>query len=127
MKSLLELFKKDKFAENCGIEIMEVTPGYAKCSMDITEKHLNGIGSLMGGAAFTLADYTFSVAANSHGPLAVTLNAYISFLSACNHGKLTATASEISRTKRTGVYKVSITDGNDEPVAEVTGTCYFKI
>jgi acyl-CoA thioesterase len=126
MDRILELFKNDKFAENCGIQIAAVSPGYAKCTMEVNENHLNGIGTLMGGAAFTLADFAFGVAANSHGPLAVSLNANISFLAACNRGTITAIATEISRTKRIGVYKICITDENNKSIAEVTGTCYFK-
>ncbi len=126
MKDIIELFKKDKFAASCGIEISEVHPGYAKCTMDVTENHLNGIGTIMGGAIFTLADFTFSVAANSFENKAVTLNAFISFLQMCDHGKVTAIATEVSRTNRIGTYRVCVTDENNQQLAEVTGTCYFK-
>jgi acyl-CoA thioesterase len=126
MDKLKEIFKHDKFAASCGIEIVEFRPGYAKCTMPVTETHLNAIGTVMGGAIFTLADYTFSVAANSHGTLAVTLNAFISYMQACKEGPVTAVAIETSRTKRTGVYQVSVTDGTGRLISSVTGTCYFK-
>lgn len=126
MDKLKEIFKQDKFAASCGIEIVEFRPGYAKCTMPVTENHLNAIGTVMGGAIFTLADYAFSVAANSYGTLAVTLNAFVSYMQACNGGTLTAVATETSRTKRTGVYQVSVTDDAGKIISSVTGICYFK-
>jgi len=42
MNTVIELFKKDNFAKACGIEIEEVSPGFARCSMKVTENHLNG-------------------------------------------------------------------------------------
>jgi acyl-CoA thioesterase len=126
MDHIKELFKKDIFAKQCGIQISEYHPGFARCTMDVTPNHYNGIGTLMGGALFTLADFTFCVAANSHGNLAVSLNVSISYLRPCSNGTVTAIATEISRSSRIGVYRVSITDDNQKAIAEVTGTCYFK-
>jgi acyl-CoA thioesterase len=126
MEHLKDLLKKDAFAKLCGIQITECRPGFAQCTMTVTEHHLNSIGTLMGGALFTLADFTFCVAANSHGTLAVSLNASISYLRPCSSGIVTAIATEISRSSRIGVYRVSITDEHEKPIAEATGTCYFK-
>lgn len=121
MEKIVELFEKDKFAKSCGIQIAEVRPGYAECTMTVTENHLNGIDILMGGALFTLADFTFSLAANSHGTIAVTLNASISYLQKCSGGKITAIAKEVFRTEKTGLYRVSINDEADRLLAEVSG------
>ena len=126
MKKIIELFEKDKFAKNCGIQIGEVGLGFAKCSMTITENHLNGIDIIMGGALFTLADFTFSLAANSHGIIAVTLNASISYLQKCSKGKITAIATETFLNEKTGLYRVSINDESDRLLAEFSGTCYFN-
>jgi len=125
MKRIIELFKKDNFAKGCGIVIEEVRPGYAKCSMKVTVNHLNGIGILMGGALFTLADFTFSLAANSHGIIAVTHDASISYIKKCNDGEITAIASEIMRSDKLGNYSVEITNAKGEKVAQITGTAYF--
>jgi acyl-CoA thioesterase len=125
MDTVLELFEKDSFAKGCGIKIIEMKPGYAKCTMEIKDEHLNGLGIAMGGALFTLADFTFSVAANSYVERAVSLNVFISYLKKCNKGLITAIAREISKTNRTGVYNISITNEEGDQVAEVTGTCFF--
>jgi len=126
MDKVIELFEKDNFAKNAGVKIIEVKPGYAECIMPITELHLNGLGILMGGALFTLADYTFSLAANSYGNIAVTLNASVSYLQKCSGGVVKAVATEKFRSNKTGLYQVEITDEDNNLIGEVTGTCYFK-
>ena len=125
MDEIIDLFKKDNFAIGCGIEIEKVDPGVAQCSMEVTEKHLNGIGILMGGALFTLADYTFSIAANSFGIIAVTQNASITYLRKCMGGIVTAIASEITRNKQFGEYEVEITDDGGQVIARVNGRAFF--
>jgi acyl-CoA thioesterase len=126
MGKIIDLFTKNKYANDCGIEIAEVRPGFVKCTMDITENHLNGIGIVMGGAIFTLADFTFSLAANSHGMIAISLNAFISYQRKYSYGRITATATEIKRSNYTVVYHVGICDENNRRIAEITGTCYFQ-
>lgn len=125
MDKIIKLFKKDRFAEMCGIKIEEVNPGFAKCSMDVTENHLNGIGILMGGASFTLADFTFSLAANSHGIVAVTRNASIEYYKKCKGGVITAIAAETKRDNLSGNYEVEIYDDAGVLLSKITGTACF--
>ena len=40
MENLKRFFMKDNFIVNSGIELLDVSPGYAKAKMDIEEKHL---------------------------------------------------------------------------------------
>ncbi|MFZ1977751.1 MAG: PaaI family thioesterase [Bacteroidota bacterium] len=126
MNNIQELFKKDYFARQCGIRVDEVREGAAVCTMEVTKNHLNGLGIVMGGALFTLADLALSMAANSYGNPAVTLNAFISYLHSCTKGTLTATAAQVSQTGKISVYRVNITDENGQTIAEMTGTCYLK-
>jgi len=125
MERIIELFKKDNFAKGCGIEIEEIKPGFAKCSMKVTDNHLNGIGILMGGALFTLADFTFSLAANSHGIVAVTLDASITYLRKCMGGVVTAVANETARDIKSGSYSVEIFNEEGTIVARINGTAHF--
>ena len=61
------VFANDRFATKlCGANIESVTENEVVCSMEITEDHLNAVGTVMGGAIFTLADFTFAVASNFH-------------------------------------------------------------
>ncbi len=126
MEKIKEFFKKDKFAEYAGIELLEVKEGWAKSKMEITENHLNGIGTVHGGAIFTLADFTFAVAANSYKTVTVAINANISFMKAASSGTLFAEAEEISTNPKLGTYTINITDDNGELIAIFQGMAYRK-
>ena len=90
MENIIQFFKKDMFAVSSGIELLEVSPGYAKARMKIEEKHLNALRAVQGGAVFTLADLAFAAASNAYGNAAVGINANISFVKAATKGTLTA-------------------------------------
>ena len=57
----LTLFKNDRFAERADIEPLSVSPGQAG-EDDLHPHHLNGYGTVQGGAIFTLADFAFAAA-----------------------------------------------------------------
>ncbi len=126
MKDLTDFFNSDKFAVNNGVELIGYKPGHARCLMRITERHQNAMGTIMGGAIFTLADYTLGVAANSYGRLAVSLNVVINYTRPGTGPVLFAVAEEITKSATTGVYQVIISDEAGETISTATGTCYFK-
>ncbi len=126
MELIKEFFKKDKFAEYTGIELLEAEDGHAKTRMKINENHLNWIGTVHGGAIFTLADFTFAVAANSYGNVTVAINANISFMKAANSGYLFAEAKEISKNPKISTYTINITDSEGELLAIFQGMAYTK-
>lgn len=126
MDDIKEFFKRDKFARYCGIELLEVTPGTSKVEMEIKEEHLNGVNTLHGGAIFTLADFAFAAAANSHGKVTVAINVSITYMKAVTSGKITAKAREISRNPKLSTYTVDIYDQQGEQVAIFQGLAYQK-
>ena len=126
MEKIKKFFKKDKFAEYAGIELLEVEKGWAKSKMEINEIHLNGIGTVLGGAIFTLADFTFAAAANSYGTVTVAINANISFMKAARSGILFAEAEEISINPKLGTYTITVTDDAGELIAIFQGMAYRK-
>jgi acyl-CoA thioesterase len=119
-------FDKDEFARNCGIILTDASPGYASAQMKVTGKHLNSVGTLHGGALFTLADFTFAVAANSQGKVAMAIQAEISFFKAIRSGMLTAVAREISLHEKLGTYVIDIFNESGELIANFKGTVYRK-
>lgn len=56
-----EFFKKDLFAENAGVVLLEVREGYSKAKLEIKPEHLNAGARTQGGAIFTLADLALAV------------------------------------------------------------------
>ena len=127
MEELKQFFSsQDLFAEHVGIELLEVELGYARTSMKIAPHHFNGAKTVHGGAIFTLADFAFAVASNSHGNLAMGINTSVSFVKAATGGTLYAEAREKSLNPKLASYSVLITDDADETVAIFQGMVYRK-
>ena len=104
-----EFFKKDLFAENAGVVLLEVREGYSKAKLEIKPEHLNAGARTQGGAIFTLADLALAAAANSHGTLAFSLSSSITFLRASGPGDtLYAEARERYIGRSTGCYHIRI-------------------
>ncbi|RPI14012.1 MAG: PaaI family thioesterase [Acidobacteriales bacterium] len=123
---IAEFFKRDRFARENGIRVVEVRRGFARTEMTVEPRHLNSVGILQGGALFTLADLAFAVACNSHGVVALACQADVTFFKAVQSGKLTATAEEISRTRKLSTCLIRVTDEPGELVALFKGVAYVK-
>lgn len=126
MENVKALLSNDRFARHNGIELTAVSRGAATAVMTIQNEHLNGVGSVHGGAIFTLADFVFAAASNSHGIIAVGINANISYVKAAVNGTLTAEAREVSINPKLATYDVRVTDDSGDLVASFQGMVYRK-
>lgn len=126
MDSVNVVRDKDAFARLLGIEVAECGPGRATVSMSITPQHRNGLGMVHGGAMFTLADYAFAVACNSHGYASVAVNASISYLRAPKGTVLRAEAEEVMVEGKMGSCLVRVLDEDGSVVATFQGLSYRK-
>ncbi|MFB3881212.1 MAG: hotdog fold thioesterase [Armatimonadota bacterium] len=118
--------KRDAFANHLGIELIEAGVGRAKVRMAIEDEHRNSVGMVHGGVIYTLADYAFAVACNSHGVLAVAINCSISYFRPPQGAVLTAEATEVSVSRHLGSYTVRVTDAGGDLVALFQGMAYRK-
>lgn len=114
-----EYFSKDRFATENGITIEAYGHKYAKCSLYIESRHKNAMGALMGGATFTLADFTFAVATNWDVPGTVSLNSNISFCGTVKGDRVISEAKCIKDGRSTCCYLITITDNFENLVATV--------
>ena len=98
--------------------------GHVQIRMTVRQDHLNFMGWTHGGVLFSFADTAFGLASNSHHHESVGVDAHIAYLSGVRMGDvLCAQATEVSRTKRKGVYRVDITREKDNVlIATFTGT-----
>lgn len=126
MEALKRFFENDLFAKRAGVELISVAPGYAKARMPLQPHHWNGLESVQGGAVFTLADFAFAAAANSHGTVAVAINVSITFMKAVKTGVLSAEAKELSKNFKLGSYTVEVKDDQGDLVAVFQGLAYRK-
>jgi acyl-CoA thioesterase len=115
------MWKDDDASQGLGMEILDVKAGQATLAMTVKPHMVNGHGIAHGGFIFLLADSTFAFACNSHNERAVAAQCNISFIRPGRLGdRLVATAKEISRRGRSGIYDVRVTiDG--VAIAELRG------
>lgn len=126
IKKLEQLLKNDRFASYNQIRLVSIGKGEATAEMAVTENHLNGVNIIQGGALFTLADFAFAAASNSHGRIAVAANASINFFKGVSSGKLTAFAKEHSSGRTLATYTVDIIDEEGTKIAYFNATAFLK-
>ena len=119
-------FVKDRFATENNMTLEALTEDGAVCAMQITERHLNAEGHLMGGAILALADFTFAVASNNAHRPSVAQQVSLSFLNASKGKQLISTASCIKSGRTSCVYSIRIKDDLGKEIAQamITG---FKL
>ena len=116
-----KFFSGDLYAtRTTGIIIEEVDQHYAKCSFEITEAHQNAYKGVMGGAIFTLADYTFAVSSNFNQPQTVSVTSQINFIGMAKGTKLISESHLIKDGRSTCLYGIDITDDLGTKIAYVT-------
>ena len=126
IENIKRCLKNDRFARHTDIELLTVSTGHATAKMVLHPHHRNGLGTVQGGAIFTLADFCFAGACNSHGTVAVALNVSITFLKAATTGTLWAEAREVSKNFKVGSYVVEVKDDQGDLVATFQGLAYRK-
>lgn len=116
------MYEQDRASQALGMRVLEVRPGYARLAMQVREDMVNGHQLCHGGLIFTLADSAFAFACNTYDLVTVAAAGTIEFLLAARLGdELTAVAEERSRSKRTGVYDVTVRNQQGECVALFRG------
>jgi acyl-CoA thioesterase len=118
------LYLADRASQALGIEFIDVAPGRVQIAMTVRPDMVNGHGMCHGGVVFTFADSAFAFACNSHGEPMVAAGASIEFLAPTPLGeRVTATATEIFRRGRHGIYDVAVTSAHEEVLAQFRGRC----
>lgn len=105
----VDMMARDQASAELGIEVLEVRDGYARVTMRVGERHLNGHGIAHGGHVFLLADTAFACACNSGRPTTVAATAEIDFIAAAHAGDvLEAEAVERASFGRSGITDVTV-------------------
>lgn len=112
LEEIRNRFKNDHFAtDTTGIVIDSAEPGKAVCSMNLEERHMNENNVPMGGAVFTLADFTCAIASNGYSERkTVSQNVSITFLAPAKGKRLIAEASCLREGRTTALYMADVRD-----------------
>ena len=119
------LFERDRASQALGMRLGGVRPGWARVLMRVRADMVNGHGVCHGGRVFALADSAFAFACNSYNESTVAAAATIDFLAGAREGdELTAEAGELWRTRRNGIYEISVCNQRGERIALFRGRSY---
>ncbi len=116
------MYARDHATQGLGIKLIDVGPGSARMQMLVRPDMLNGHAMCHGGFIFTLADSTFAFACNSYNLQTVAAGCTIEFLAPAKEGELLqAEAIEQSRSGKTGVYDITVTNPDGKKIALMRG------
>lgn len=116
------MWDDDNATRHLGMELLAIAPGEATITMTIAETMTNGHGTCHGGYIFTLADSAFAFACNTYNQRTVAQHCSVTYIAPAFKGdRLMATAREVSRRGRAGIYDIRITNQEGEHVAEFRG------
>jgi acyl-CoA thioesterase len=119
------LYERDRASQALGMRLAGVRPGWAQVVMRVRPDMVNGHGLCHGGLVFALGDSAFAFACNSHNDSTVAAAASIDFLAGAREGdELTAEANEVWRTRRNGIYEISVCNQHGERIALFRGRSY---
>ena len=116
------MYAQDKATQGLGITLIDIHPGHARMQMTVRSDMLNGHGMCHGGFIFTFADSSFAFACNSYNVQTVAAGCSIEFLAPAFEGEiLIASAAEQSKSGKTGIYDVVVTNADGRKIALMRG------
>jgi len=116
------MYAEDAASQSLGLKIDAMGPGYARLVMTVRADMLNSLKICQGGLITTLADAAFAYACNSHNQLTLAAGITVDFIAPAREGDvLSAAATEVSQTGRTGIYDVMVSNQNGETIAVLRG------
>ena len=122
---LRQMMQRDRASAALGLVVEVDEPGHAVVSMLVREDMLNGFDITHGGFVFALADTAFAIACNDGEAVTVAAGADITFLRSTRLGeRLRADARRRASAGRSGIYDVTVTDNDGQPVAEFRGRSF---
>jgi acyl-CoA thioesterase len=120
-----QMWATDRASQALGMRVAAIGPGTCTMTMTVRDDMLNGYGTCQGGLLATLADSCFAFACNAYDEITVASGFNVEIVAPGRLGDvLTATAVEVSRSGRMGVYDVDVRNQRDERVAAFRGRSY---
>ncbi len=114
--------KEEPVARFLDIELLELTPGYAKVKMKIKPQYQNFHGLTFGGIIMAVSDQAFGYASNSLAYPSVASNFNTSFIAGAKAGdELTAECRVMKSGRRAGFSEITVINQDNRLIAKSTG------
>ena len=119
------MWAADRASQGMGMHVAAIGPGSCTMTMTVREDMLNGYGTCQGGLLTALADSCFAFACNAYNEITVAAGFDVQIVAPGKLGdRLVASAVEISKTGRLGVYDVDVCNQRGERVLAFRGRSY---
>ena len=119
------MWLNDRASKALGMQVLAIGPGTATLTMTVREDMLNGHDLCHGGLIATLADSAFAFACNAYNEVTVASGFDVNLVAGARGGDvLTASAREVNKSGRTGVYDITVSNQRGETVAAFRGRSY---
>ncbi|MCA3252402.1 MAG: hydroxyphenylacetyl-CoA thioesterase PaaI [Pseudomonadota bacterium] len=119
------MWRDDRASKALGMQVLAIGPGSATLAMTVREDMLNGHDICHGGLITTLADSAFAFACNAYNEITVASGFDVNLIAAARLGDvLTASATEVAKSGRTGVYDIAVLNQHGQRVAAFRGRSY---
>lgn len=123
------IFKRvahEPFAQALKMRLIALERGYSAVEMTYEPTLMNNIyDRAHGGAIFALIDEAFETVGQTGGTIGVALNINVTYISSPSAGaRLTAEAKEVSQTKKTASYHITVKDSRDRLIATCQALLY---
>ena len=109
------------WVKEMGLHFVEATPDRVVATIEITERHHQGYGIVHGGVYSGIIETLSSVGAHlfavREGRAVAGLENHTSFVRAIRSGRLTATATPLTRGRRSHLWQCDILDEEDRLIA----------
>ena len=105
------------------MQLLELSPGYAKVAMKLAPEYQNFNGLVFGGIVVAVADQAFAYAVNSVAHPSIASQFNIHFIAAARVGdELIAEGRVVKSGKRVSIAEMTVTNQEGKLIARATGT-----
>ena len=125
-EAIFQAVKTEPLVLMLGMELVELKEGFSAVEMDYESSRMaNLFGRAHGGAIFALIDEAFETVGQTDGTVAVALNVNVTYVSSPEaKTRLRAEAKEVSRTRKTAGYAITVTDLERRLIATCQALAY---
>ncbi len=121
--ALAERFDRAPYSRFMAMQVLDLSRGYAKVTMDLKAEHTNWYDYVHGGVIMSLADQAFGCATNTLDRMYVAVQFSISLVAAPAVGQLLTAEARVRHAGRTtGMAEMTVVDGQGRLIATAIGT-----
>jgi len=115
--------KGEPIASFLNMELLELSPGYAKVTIQLRPEYQNFNGLIFGGIVMSVADQAFAYASNSLAYPSIASQFNIHFIAGAGvDDELTAECRVVRSGRRVGISEMTVANQEGKLIARATGT-----